>query len=810
MKISLDWLKEYVELPDNQNELVDVLPMLGLEVEEDESFSNSNLDKVVVGKVISKEQHPEADRLSVCSVDIGEEKSANIVCGATNFKPGDRVPVALPGAKLPGGFKIKKSKLRGVQSEGMMCSAKELEMGDDDQGLLLLSGNPKTGTPIDQIFSGDKVLELEITANRGDCLSYLGVAREISAFYDHAKLTLPKVSQSSQSSVSCPPEHLLKSVELEAEGCSRYAAWSIRGVTIATSPDWLKTKLESVGLRPINNVVDITNFVLLETGQPLHAFDASKITDSSIVVRNAEENESITTLDGIERKLDPTMMVIADSQKPLVIAGIMGSMDAEVDECTSNIVLESAWFNPGKVRSTARKLGLHTDSSQRFSRNVDPKGLEFAAQRAIDLILEIAGGECLPVFVSIGKSPREDRTVEISHSYAEEICGFPIEPSKLTNAWERLGFEVKGNDPWEVNVPSFRSEVDRPIDLVEEFLRIHGTKELQDSSVSFPSTFRENDPTYDFCQKATDNLVGQGFQECCNYSLRSGEEILAWHADLDIEKLALANPLSSDHTHIRASLLPGLVNNLAHNQKNFNDIVRFFETGRVFRPGQRGNLECISIAFIALEQPNSRQWKSKEKLDFFEFKNCLLRVLHACRLNLPKGLWETLSNQTPWQNEHSAKLGDCQRNKLELNLGILNLQLTKSKEAKGIVFAGEILVDPVLLSKGSKVVRFSKFSTFPPAIKDLSLVVEQNIPGELVRSSLEEIVAEITGDALQIEPVSIFDVFDGKGMEQGKKSIACSIRFRASDRTLGEKEVNQAFERIVEKIENKTPYELRK
>ena len=809
MKISLDWLRDYVELPENSDELIDTLPMLGLEVEEDENDVGSKLEKVVVGEVLSKEQHPEADRLSVCTVDVGGDSPASIVCGATNFKPGDRVPVALPGAKLPGGFKIKKSKLRGVPSEGMMCSAKELEIGEDDQGLYLLPDNPKVGTPIGQLFTSDKVLELEITANRGDCLSYLGVAREVAAYYQKA-LVPPKVSDLGTPNENCPDGHLLQSVAVESKDCARYGMWSIQGVSIAPSPDWLKARLEGVGLRPINNVVDITNFVLLETGQPLHAFDASKICGSSILIRQAKENESITTLDEVERKLDPSMMVIADAEKPLVVAGVMGSVDAEVDDTTTNIVIESAWFLPGSIRATSRKLGLHTDSSQRFSRNVDPHGLEFAAQRAVDLIMEIAGGQCLQEYVSLGNHPRGDRSIEITKSFAEKICGFSIEPNQLTDAWNRLGFTVSGEDPWQVLVPSFRSEVDRPIDLVEEFLRIHGTDHLKDDPVAFPSSFRENDSTYEVCQKAINNLVGQGFQEACNYSLRSGNEVEEWNCNLETGKLALDNPLTSDHTHVRASLLPGLVENLSHNQKNFNDLTRFFETGRVFVPGPRGNVECISIAFASFAKPNSRQWKPREELDFFELKNQLQRVLHACGLNQPKGLWKSLSGQAPWQNDYSAKLGDCHRNKLEICIGILDLQLTKKKEAKGPIFAGEILIDPILLAKEKKVVGFQKFHSFPPAIKDLSLVVDQNEPAESVRASLDKIAIEVGENKFQVDPVSIFDIFQGKGLDEEKKSVACSIRFRASDRTLSEKEVNQAFDEILEKIEKETPYELRK
>ena len=809
MKISLDWLSQYVDLPDPAEELIDVLPMLGIEVEEGDEGPSISLDQVVVGKVLEKTQHPEADRLSVCSVEVGAEAPAQIVCGATNFKPGDRVPVALPGAKLPGGFKIKKSKLRGVASEGMMCSAKELELGEDDAGLFILSGEPEIGQKITDVVSKSTTLELEITANRGDCLSHLGVAREVSAYYQ-TPTCFPAVNNSAEPTDTATGNSLLSSLDVQSSQCPYYTAWSVKGVKIAPSPDWLIERIESIGLRPINNVVDITNFVLHETGQPLHAFDLEKIAGSALVVREAKEGEKITTLDDQERALSPNMMVIADAEKPLVVAGIMGSVDAEVDNSTTDIVLESAWFHPGSVRATARTLGLHTDSSQRFSRDVDPAGVEFAARRAIDLITEIAGGSASSEFISVGETPRTSRTIEIETDYVEERCGFEVSTEDLTASWKRLGFEVEGTSPIRVTVPSYRSEVDRPIDLVEEFLRIRGTSDLQGSKFLSPSLIRDNEPAYDLCDRAVDNLIGQGYQEACNYSLRSSDELASWFPEINQEDLALGNPLTADHTHIRASLLPGLVEVLAHNQKNLNDLNHLFEIGRVFQPGPRGNAELISIAWVNTQANSRKNWKEEESSDFFSLKNSLERLLHAVGLNLPKGLWQSTEDQLPWQSGYAATLGDVHRNKLGIGLGTLSLNLTKKYDLKGAVLAVEILIDPVLLAKQKKPHPFSSFSTFPPAIKDLSLVVEKTEPAEAVREKVQEIIHQTIADGISLDPVIIFDVFSGKGLSEDKKSIAFSLRIRASDRTLGEKEVNNTFEKILEAIGSQTPYELRK
>ena len=809
MKINLDWLSEYVDLPNPAEELVDVLPMLGIEVEENDDAGTVTLENVVVGEVLEKSQHPEADRLSVCSVEVGAENPAQIVCGATNFKPGDRVPVALPGAKLPGGFKIKKSKLRGVTSEGMMCSAKELELGDDDAGLFLLSGEPEIGQPITDVFSKSTTLELEITANRGDCLSHIGVAREVSAYYQNP-VRIPQCKVQAKPVDSPNQNCLLSSLHVESSHCPYYTLWSIKGVKIEPSPDWLVQKIESIGLRPINNVVDITNFVLHETGQPLHAFDLKKISGSSIIVREAREGEKITTLDDQERELSTKMMVIADSEKPLVVAGIMGSVDAEVDNTTSDIVLESAWFHPGSVRATARSLGLHTDSSQRFSRDVDPQGVEFAAQRAVDLILEIAGGTASEEYVSIGTPPRGARTIKIEPTYVEERCGFEVNSEDLISSWQRLGFSVEGTSPIQVTVPSYRSEVDRPIDLVEEFLRIRGTADLQGSKFLSPSLQRDNEPAFDLCDRAVDNLIGQGYQEVCNYSLRSANEVSTWFPEINQEALALGNPLTADHTHIRPSLLPGLVEVLAHNQRNLNSLNRVFEIGKVFRPGPRGNAELISIAWAQSLSNTQKNWKEENQSDFFDLKNSLERLLHATGMSLPKGHWQTIENKLPWQGGYAANLGDVHKNKLEICLGTLQLNVTKKYDLKGAVLAVEILIDSVLLNKKKKSTAFSAFSTFPPAIKDLALVVEKTESSESVREKVEEIASQATDEEISLDPVAIFDVFEGKGLPDNMKSIAFTIRMRAKDRTMGEKEINKTFEKILEAIDSQTKYELRK
>ena len=810
MKASIEWLREYVDLDASMEELVDVFPMLGMEVEGVEDSGPPPLDKVVVGEVLSRDQHPEADRLSVCKVKVGEDvPEANIVCGATNFEPGDRVLVALPGAKLPGGFKIKKSKLRGVTSEGMMCSPKELNLGDDHDGLLILTDKPEAGTPINQVFADkEPTFDLELTANRGDCLGHLGIARELAAYYDkdlrvpEAKVDAPTVSKPSA-------DNLLDEVSITSQNCKLYCAWTIRGVEVGPSPDWLRSRLESVGLRSINNVVDATNYVLMETGHPLHAFDAKKIGGSKIIVRDAKPDETITTLDEEERKLEPSMMVIADAEKPLVVAGVMGSVDAEVDADTTDLVLEAAWFVPGNVRATSRKLGLSTDSSHRFARDVDPQRIRFAARRAIDLILETAGGELVPEEVQVGEPPRGDRTIEIEPSFVRKSCGYEVEDDRIGDAWRHLGFTVETGKKWKVTVPSFRSEVDRPIDLVEEFVRIDGTGKIPEGPVACEAISRDNSPLFTCMEKAADILVGQGFRECCNYSLRDGREIEAWHGKETADALALANPLTAEHTHLRASLLPGLLDALAHNQRNQNDLRRVFETGRVLRVGPRGNMELLSVAFAMLSKHTAREWKDEATPDFHEAKLCANRLLAATGISMPKGGLRLITDSRTWQEEHAGGAGEVMVNRVELSVGYCKLSLSRQKELNGPILGAELLLDPVVIAKKSKPVKFQGFGSFPPALKDLALVVDAEVPAEAVRQAVQQAAEKAAGKGFAVDPVTIFDVFTGKGVGEGKKSVACGISFRSDERTLEDKEVNAAFEEVQRILSETTEYSLR-
>ena len=806
MKISLNWLKHYVDLDVSADELTEALPMVGLEVEGVESTAMPTFENLVVGEVLSREQHPNADRLGVCQVKVDDGEPRQIVCGATNYKVGDRVPVALPGCVLPGDFKIKKSKLRGVESGGMMCSAKELGLGEDHAGLLILEQRPEVGTPINDVFpGGDTVIELELTANRGDCLSHIGVARELAAIFGK-ELRLPKVKQHPGSG-----EGLIAGVEVQTEDCPLYTARCIKGVKVGPSPDWLKESLEAIGLRPINNVVDVTNYVLMETGQPLHAFDAKKIQGGKIVVRKAAEGEQIVTLDEHKRTLTPDMMVIADAERPLVVAGVMGSVDAEVDGATVDIVLESAYFRPGSIRATSRALNLFSDSSHRFSRDVDPVGVDFAARRAIDLMLQVAGGEVAGKCITVGEPPRGDRTISINPDYVRRVCGFDVEDTAIAETFTRLGFRVNSNSyRWEVLVPSFRPEVDRPIDLVEEFIRLHGTPKIPETRVKATGLTREDDPLAVFNRHAVQKLAGENFSECSHYTLTDGAGIAKWFGPERADALQLDNPLTAEQSHLRPSLIPGLLDALRLNFNNGNHPARLCETGRVFRTVNGKLWELASVGFVIAVNDGRRRWRERAAPDFFTAKKLIAELATLAGIKPQKLDYKLIEEEAFWQPGHSARAACWKKNGYKAFAGLINVDATKDWDIDTLVLAGELIILPEFLEKKGKksAVRLSPFSSFPVSTKDLALVVSASTTAETVRRDLLKAAGKATGGKFACESAEAFDLYAGEGLPEGKKSLAFAISFRAPDRTLKDKEVNAAFDAIQESMK-KMGYELR-
>jgi phenylalanyl-tRNA synthetase beta chain len=819
MKISYNWLKNYIDLDPIEHSpevLQEVLPLLGFDIEEIEKLGPPQLNNVVVGQVLEFGKHPDADRLRCCKVSTGKEGEVHdIVCGAKNFVQGDKVMVALPGAVLPGNFKIKASKLRGQPSAGMMCSSKELQIGQDHDGIMILDPDVALGTPVNDLYTdGDTVLNLEITPNRVDVLSHIGVARELSARFG-LPVKYPEVTASTDHTAT--GEALISGVDVEAVNvCPHYTATCIKGVKVGPSPKWLKDALEATGQRSINNVVDVTNYVLHETCQPLHAFDAAKIKGGKLVVRMAAEGEKITTLDEKERTLTADMAVIADADRALVVAGVMGSLDAEVDDTTTDIVLEAAYFNPSSVRATARKLSLSTDSSYRFERGVDPQGVEYAALRAIDLILEVAGGTVDGPMIVEGHFVETVSEVSIKPDNIRKFIGFNVSDEDIQQALESLELSVAvhsdtdGSPRWEVFIPSFRGDLQRDVDLIEEFVRIYGTDKIPESSVVARGISTQDHRIYTVNAAVADYLTGQNFDEAYLYSLRDPEETKFFFGEGGFKVLALDNPLQSDQSHMRPSLIPGLLDVLKLNNARGTEATRFFERGHVYREVKGEMVELISVGFVILADQVSREWRQREVADFYTARTIAGNILDIAGTASSKLNYYPIDDCKLWQPGQSAFAGDFAKMGFEATVGLLNVATLKDRWGiDQAVIAGSVLMTPKFFERKAKRGRHSGISNQPASSKDLALVVDQTVLAGQVQNDVAKF-AKKAAQGFSCESVRVFDVYEGEGLPDGKKSLAVSMSFRAADRTLKDKEVNAAFEVIQKSISEKTDYLIRK
>lgn len=818
MKISLNWLKDYIPLEVTPDEISRAITFLGFEVEEVISTGAPKLDNVVVGEILTRDKHPNADKLSICTVDVGPAGGVKtIVCGAPNCDAGNRVIVALPGAVLPGNFVIKQSKIRGQSSDGMLCATDEIGLGGEHAGILLLDGSPALGTPANEVLpEGDVVFDVEITPNRPDCQSHLGIARELAAWFK-LELTYPQTKFHGALNGAGERKDLLASVQVDAlNDCPLYTAHIISGVKIGPSPAWLQARLSAVGLRPINNVVDIGNYVMLEYGQPLHAFDAALLAGQSIIVRHARQGEKIVTLDEKERALDESMLVIADAEKPVVIAGIMGGENSGVSETTTDLVLECAIFRRQTVRRTSKRLNLSSDSSYRYERGVDSHTSLEAAYRAIDLIIELAGGQMVGPVCKVGGDVPWQCEIVVTHDYICEKLGFDIPAEEMRAAFEALEFRIVREEPtehrgpaWTVSIPSWRQDLDRPIDLVEEVLRLYGTEKIPSSRVLSPGLVRDDDPIVVFNRKVTDYLVGHDFHECANYTLRSGKELASWVSQTASAELSIDNPFVTDQSHLRPTLVLGLLDTLKLNQARGTGATRLCEVGRVFVEFNGQNFECASVGFVIAESDAST-WLQREKPDFYTVKHHMNALANAAGIDFARQPLSAVSGDyLGWQQGHSALAGGMAQG-WTARFGMLNMAMVKGLGIAGRVYAGSFSILPEKLSSLVTRRRFAEFSLFPTALRDLALVVDAALPAEDVRRQLLKTARAVVGNTFAVESVSLFDVYQGKGLAENQKSLAFSLVFRAADRTLKDDEVNAVFQRIQDELTQATGYTVRK
>jgi len=807
MKFTLSWLQKYVDTAGLSPEaLAEELTMLGLEVESVTELYEE-LAALKTGLVTSCEKHPNADKLSLCEVLIGEE-THQIVCGAPNVRKDLAVAVALPGTVLPGNFKIKKSKVRGVESAGMICSERELGLSDEHNGIMELPKGTRHGLSfIEAMGLQDTMFSVDLTPNRPDCASIIGIAREVAGKLK-TELKLP-VEGREVKNTSSEFKVDIESYEL----CPRYAARLIKGVKVAPSPWWLRSRLMSVGLRPINNIVDITNFVMLEYGQPLHAFDFAKIEGKRIVVRQPHpQEEEIVTLDGISRKLSQEMLLICDDRKPIAIAGIMGGFNSEVEDDTVDILLESACFNAVSVRKTARKLNLSTDASYRFERGVDPEGTINAMDRAAELIAELAGGTVAEAGADnfCGKIPLNTQSLSISRT--SDLIGVQFTAADLTEMLESIGMKVsrKEEDKLLVAVPSFRIDIEREADLVEEIARIYGYNNVPTTRPQVVLSYPEQDDNRIKRHLLAGKLVANGFNEAINYSFNTPK-----HADMlglgehDYRRktVSLLNPLSEEQSVMRTSLLPGLLENVKRNINFQKPAVKLFEIGKVFI-SQGENAQPEERQFLTAVLSGNRYGENSplhykaELVDIFDAKGAVEFILNEMGLPIsdaagsiqfsvpPEGAREVFSQQY-----HSLALH--KDNTLLGTIGKFEPSVTRTFGIKlEDVYYFDLDFD-ALCGIASETKSFTSLPTFPSVKRDIALVVPVTV-------SAGELLAEVQASREKLlEHAEIFDVFEGEKIKKGFKSVAISITYRSATKTLTEKNVEKAHSKIVQKLTDK-------
>ncbi|HEX4085442.1 MAG TPA: phenylalanine--tRNA ligase subunit beta [Chthoniobacteraceae bacterium] len=764
MNVSLNWLREFVELPKSTQELVDLLTLAGVEVEAVHE-RGANIPNVVVAQILESTQHPNADRLSVCKVDYGKGEPAQIVCGAKNYKVGDKVPLALPGAVLPGDFKIKVGKLRGVESQGMMCSAKELGLGEGDEGLLILPQDAPIGAPLSQLFPSDTILELEITPNRPDLLSHYGIAREIAALRGIA-LAQPPFKAASATAAS--PRVGIHAADL----CPFYSARRIRGVKVGPSPDWLRSRLEAVGIRSINNIVDVTNYVMMEMGQPLHAFDEAKLAGAEIRVRHANEGEPFHALDGKIYTLNSGDLVIADAQSAAAVAGVMGGELTGVTAATADILLESALFNPQSVRRTSRRLGLASDSSYRFERGIDPATVLAASDRATQIILQVAGGAAEPGIETAGAIPVTSRTVALRPARCNALLGAEVPEARIDALLTGFGLR-KVNGGWQI--PSFRSDLTREADLIEEITRAYGIENITGSVTGRPVPASPADATHDARMELRRRLAGFGFYEARTFSLISAQAAAGGG-------VAIRNPLIEDQAVLRPSLIPGLLAALERNLRGGAKSVRLFELGRVFAAGG----ERVTLAALLTGDALAASWRetAPRKTDLFDLKGVLESLGIEGLTFAPADIDGMLPAMRIEIHGHPAG-----------SLGQLAPARLRALDCTAPAALFELDLATVKL-RGAPA-RIAPIPRFPAVTRDIAIIADSAV----AHARIEEVLSGANEPLLA--SAQLFDLFsdpEGIRIPAGQKSLAYSLTYRSAEKTLTADEVNGAHARLKERL----------
>jgi phenylalanyl-tRNA synthetase beta chain len=794
LKIPYSWLKEFIDTRLSPAQAREALTMAGVEVSSCR-FLGEGLESVVTARILEMRPHPDADRLSLCKVTDGST-TFGIVCGAKNMKAGDAVALAKIGARLPNGVEIKKAKIRGQASEGMLCSEQELKLAEGSAGILILPGDTAPGKPLaDTLGLSDWLLEVEITPNRGDCLSVLGVAREIASITGE-KVVLPDVSFLEEGE---PIGDLVRVDVSDPDLCPRYSARAVSGVTIAPSPDWMRRRLTLCGIRPINNIVDVTNYLLLEVGQPMHAFDLDRLRGARIDVAAPKEPLTFTTLDGSERKIDPGMLLIRDEKGPVAVAGVMGGANSEVVDKTSRVVFESAHFSPPSIRRTAKRLGLSSESSYRFERGVDPAGTVYAVDRAVSLLSRFVPLSVAKGVIDVCAENVKPRTVPFRPDRANRIMGREYAPEACRDIFTRLGFPVsdRGAGTWTVTVPTHRFDIEREIDLIEEVARLSGYDSIP---TTYPESkapeFSGDDRFVDIQERAFDFLRGRGFSQAVNFSFVGGRkwERLGEFLGFDPEDaVRLVNPISDDATLMRPHLLTGLLSNAADNVRRFIDDVRLYEGGKAFGKSYvEGHFEEPRLGVILCGKRLPGDWSGLDApADFFDMKGIVEPLLmHLCA----SPVHVVPTRLRPFFEE--GKAADILRDgEVVAWFGAIRKELLEEYALTGSVFYGEVRLEKATAAPPDPG-RYAPLPKFPPVFRDVACIFPAGVP-------VGDVLAMVRAVSPEVEEAGVFDIFTGEKIGDGNKSVGIRVKLQSLDRTLTEAEVHSIHSKIVNLLENR-------
>tara|TARA_B110000438_G_scaffold63889_1_gene64433 strand:+ start:1394 stop:3775 length:2382 start_codon:yes stop_codon:yes gene_type:complete len=784
MKISLSWLNDYIKTKLSVKVLAERMTDLGLEC----TYETSGLSftNVVLGNVISCEPHPDSDHLSVCELDTGDDENWNIVCGAPNVKAGIKVPVAKVGATLDNGsFKIKKAKLRGIQSKGMICSGKELELSDDHDGILIIESNKPLGTPIKDVLDTNQetIFELDLTPNRGDCLSHRGVAREVATFEDSAftlrESQITEIAEKTKDSIAINI--------LNEDACPRYAARIIKNIKVGPSPEWLRTRLASIGQKSINNIVDAANFVLMDTGHPMHTFDLSKIKSKEINVRFAEGGEKITTLDDVERELKDYHLLICDGKTPIALGGIMGGANSVIDDATTDILIESAYFKPTVIRKGAKRFDLSTEASRRFERDTDIEAVIPALAQLSALIQEVAGGDILGGIIDNYPTKKNSQCVDFSIENCNSFLGSNFSISQAKDIFQKLSITVEEKgDFLQCTIPSFRNDLEREVDLFEEIARVVGYNNIP-SSLNFTGAF----DAFTEDERALDDELRQfvsavGFNEHYSNSLHNEIEVTHFSEN---EPVLLANPLSLEMAYLRNSLISGLLKAVSYNEKRQNSYFKLFEVGAVHQKDEQTETNTSESFQLGLAWYGKSQahWRKQVELDLYEAKGDLDKIF--TKLKLSKIRYELM------QKDGFDLCLQILNRKTELGfIGIPTKKMSKHYDIRGNVFVAELNIDTLIDVVGSLKNEFKVPNPYPFINRDIAIQVESTISSELLLRTIKSRGGELLTD------VSLFDLYTGKELGENQKSLAFSLTFQSPKKTLQDSDVDSVMEKIAQQL----------